>query len=519
MGLMPLISSTLNINVERALASYGPAPAVVDGDREETYAQLCNRTGRLANALAGMTTNDTGVVAILLDNCLEYIEADVAIIRSGNTKVPINTRLSSDEIDYILRDSQAQILLTDKAHAEFARIAVSGDGPLHSAMIVGSDEPDGYEAALANASERFTVPPMNGSEASVILYTSGTTGRPKGAVASLRSRTASVVNMLASEMEISPGDGMVHVGSLAHGSGSKVLPNLLRGVRNIAMPRFDPNSFFAEVNRVGGTSTFVVPTMIAMLVEAVNNGANIPPSLRSIVYGGAPLDADVMTSAIDMFGPIFIQVYGSCEAPHPVTVLSKADHRRALDERTLLASAGRESLLTSVSVVNEAGETVAPRESGELIVSGETVMTGYLNNQEATDEVLDESAYRTGDVGWKDEDGFVYILDRKRDLIISGGLNVYPAEVERVLSQHADVIEAAVIGVRDNRWGERVVAFISTGAVPESTKAELDELSRTMLAGYKKPREYVFVDSIPKGPTGKILKKDLRDLIQTTGSR
>jgi long-chain acyl-CoA synthetase len=296
---------------------------------------------------------------------------------------------------------------------------------------------------------------------------------------------------------------------MAHGSGSKVLAYFLRGARNIAVAKWDPEEFLDLVERERATASFLVPTMISMLVEARrSNGADLS-SLKTLSYGGAPIAPALLREALATFGDVFVQVYGSCEAPHPVLVMSRGDHRDADDRR--LASVGREVTGCRVMVADADGLPLPPGTHGEMWIQGENVMRGYWNNPSASAEVLVDGWYRSGDVATHDGEGFFTIVDRERDMIISGGLNVYPAEIEAALHRHPAVLECAVFGVPDEKWGEAVCAAVVLRAGAAATESDIVEHCRGLLAGYKKPQRVEFHDQLPKGATGKILKRSLRD--------
>ena len=400
--------------------------------------------------------------------------------------------------------------MTDTYHEEWARTVVAVEAAPCSVVVIGTDGRDAYERLLSAASSTIAAVVRRPDDPSVILYTSGTTGRPKGATWSLRSRTAATLNMLISELDVVPDDAMLHAASLSHGSGSKVMAFLLRGARNVVMEKFDPGACLDLIAREQVTSTFLVPTMISMLLDSVPASRADLSSLRSASYGGAPISESLLVRALETLGPVFIQVYGSAEVPHPVSVLSREDHSHGLEHRALLSSAGRVAMLVSVTIVDQDDAPVPMGSVGEVCMSGDTLMSGYWNNPEATAECLVGGLYHSGDIGQMHEEGFLYLVDRKRDLVITGGYNVYPAEVERALSSHRAVAEVAVVGEPDETWGERVVAYVVLRTDATATTDDLTEHCRHVVASYKKPREYVFVDALPKGPTGKIQKDMLR---------
>ena len=510
--------------VERSVRAHGPRTAVVDGDRRLTFAEVGERSGRLANVLAGLTAEPGARVAILMRNRLEYVECDFAIARAGMVKVPVNPRLSDDERRYLLEDSGAAVLITDAA--ERSRVAdlvaeldrrptiVDVDADASAAGVLGgSGVLGGYESLLASARPVPVPLAPDPERLSQLLYTSGTTGRPKGAMLADRCRVTATLMSTSEEFCAGPGDGMIHAGPLSHGSGSKVLTFFTRGARSILMAKFDPAAFFACVSEQGGTSTFVVPTMVQMLVEHCR-GPGVAAGLRNITYGGASISRTTLDAALETFGPILTQVFGTSEVPHPITVLR---HRDELDPRVAGGPAvptGRLVPAASMRLVDGNSPGVAAgRTQGELWVTGQQVMLGYWNNPDATTEAIIDGWYRTGDVATVDDTGLITIVDRIKDLIISGGLNVYPAEVERVLAEHEAVRDVCVVGVPDERWGEVVAAAVVTKAGSGLDGLRLGEWCGERLAGYKKPRILAVVDDLPKGSTAKVSKRAVRELL------
>ena len=499
--------------IDRAARRFGDQTAVVDGARTLSFRDAGERSDRLANVLIGLSPLKGSRVALLMPNRLEFVESDFAIIKAGKVKVPVNSRLSDDERQFLLADSGTDTLIFDQEYAPFVE-TLAGRVPELRHLIAVDGAVRGaasYEALISAASSSKPSVAYEPDDANFILYTSGTTGRPKGATATNASRLAATLNMLTEELEVEPGDAMAHIGSMAHGSGSKTLAYFLRGARNIPVRKFDPDSFLALVEKERVTGTFVVPTMIAMLLEAARSSRREISSLKTVSYGGAPIAPSLLQKALDRFGSVFVQVYGSCEAPHPVMVMRKADHLVPAGRERRLSSVGREVFTVDVRIV--AGDSLDAKEGepGEMWLRGPNVMRGYWNNPAATAEVFADGWYKTGDVCHRDEEGFYYIVDRARDMVISGGLNIYPAEVEAALYKHSSVLEAAVVGVPDDVWGESVKAFVVLKPEHRAVENDIIEHCKGLLAGYKKPRTVEFVPALPKGPTGKILKRDLQE--------
>jgi acyl-CoA synthetase (AMP-forming)/AMP-acid ligase II len=449
-------------------------------------------------------------------NRLEYVEADLAIARAGLVKVPINPKLSDDERRYLIEDSGATVIITEAE--ELDRLAdTAREDKLRIISVGGGTGTLDYEGALCGASPIEDPIKPDPERLSMLLYTSGTTGRPKGSMLLDRCRVAGSTMMLAEEYPLRPDDGMVHAGPLSHGSGSKVITFYMRGARNIVMPKFEPAEFARRVQEDGGTTTFMVPTMIQMLLDLHKDaGASGAWGLRNISYGGASISRETLSAAIDAFGPILTQVYGSCEAPHPVTALRHRDEEDPYLSAHEVIPAGRP--VVGVDVQLDGGDGAdASDGAGELWIRGPNVMKGYWGKPDATAESMTDGWYRTGDVARFSDDGMLSIVDRSKDMIITGGLNVYPAEVERVLRDLSGVRDVAVVGIPDPRWGEIVAAAVVADGAAKLDAGSVEDWCSTRLANYKKPRRIAFFDDLPKGSTGKIIKRGVRELLESPG--
>lgn len=490
--------------VNRSLRRHAHRTAVVDEGRRLTYAQLDLRSRQLARVLRDTGCGDTVPVALYLPNCSEYLEADVATGRAGILRVGIGERLSADEVEYIVADSGAAVVITTTDLLERLR---SGGAQLPRVITVGEE----YEALLADAQDDEAWRTAAPDDAAYLMYTSGTTGRPKGATHTQQGRVASTVNMLSCEQNLTSDSVMVHAAPLTHGSGSKVLGVLATGGVNVVMRRFRADEFAATVRAEAGTHTFLVPTMLQRLVTADEGVHEAVRTMRQITFGGAPISAELFRRAVETFGPILTQIYGASEAPHPVTLLRPDDYADDLSDATL-SSAGYPPPAVEIRILDADGAPVQDGVVGELVMRTPSLMSGYWNRREATDEVLDDDGwYHSGDLVARDERGAISFQDRKRDLVITGGMNVYPTEVERVIEGHDEVSMVAVVGFPDDEWGESLAAFIVRVPGSALTADDLLLWLRDRLAGYKKPRKVEFVDELPLGSSNKVLKRELRE--------
>lgn len=503
--------------IERSLKIWHHRVAVLDGERTLTYGELGERSARLANVLLTAGASASRPAATLVPNMLEFVEVDAACTRAGVTRLGISDRLSPDEAVYLLGNSEAAVLVATPALFEPVADQLPDTVKLVllldtvSGLTARSDRVVEYELALRGASASLTVQSVPPHTPNYILYTSGTTGRPKGATHTHGGRAASTVNMLASELVLGRHAAMLHAAPVTHGSGSKLIAFLAAGGTNVILPRFTAEAFADAVRRYRATHTFLVPTMIQRLLEADEEVRRTVGEMEQISFGGAPISASLFRRAIDAFGPILTQVYGTSEAPHPVTLLRPRDYDAPEVSDAILTSAGRIAYGIDVKFVDDDGAEVEQGAHGELLIRSSNLMSGYWRNEAATVETFTADGwYRTGDIAVVDHDGYVTFQDRKRDLIISGGLNVYPSEVERVIAGHPGVREVAVVGAPDEEWGEAVVAYVVPAHADVSSE-EIIEWTRDHLAHYKKPRRVEFLERMPLGSSNKVLKRELRD--------
>jgi long-chain acyl-CoA synthetase len=440
-------------------------------------------------------------VVLCMGNRPEYLELLYAALWAGLVITPVNVKLHAREVAYVLEHSGARAIVSDRLDEMTLPAAIH-------AIDVGA----------LPAAESFAEASMHASrddDLAWLFYTSGTTGRPKGAMLTHANLVAMSVSYRSDVEAVAGTDAYVYAAPISHGAGLYTFAYAASAARHVvpASGGFDAAEVLDLAQALGDLCMFAAPTMVKRLVDEATVRPHPPTGIKSIVYGGGPMYAADIERALAALGPCFAQIYGQGETPMTITCMTReeiAAARHAGDGR--LACVGRSHSVVDVRVVDEEGRPVAAGVSGEVIVRGATVMQGYWADERATASALRDGWLYTGDIGYFDADGFLTLLDRSKDVIISGGSNIYPREVEEVLLEHPGVAEAAVIGTPDPEWGENVIAFIVAqdrgGDVV--TDGELDALCVARIARFKRPKAYVRVDALPKNNNGKILKTELR---------
>lgn len=480
-------------------------PALFDQGQSWTWSEVQAHVNRDARALRELGVEPGERVAVLSRNSARYFELYFSIPRAGGVIVPLNHRLAEPELAYCMDDSGSVLLLADRDHMALAR-RISG-------TVICIDE---WETSTASAQ-----PEIEASEDDLfgIFYTGGTTGQPKGVMLSHRNICEGAINVVIA-MGYREDDIYLHAGPMFHladGCGSFATTWL--GSSHVFISGFSPEVLLDAVESHGVTTMTLVPTMYAMLLESPSFSRERLKSLRRVFYSASPMPPGLLERVIEAFDCEIGQGYGMTETSARLTALSPEEHRRFSGpaasnlERARLASAGRPIVGTEVRVVNQHGETCPPGEVGEIVARGPNVMAGYWGVD--SPDALRDGWMHTGDLAFTDDDGYVFIVDRSKDMIISGGENVYSVEVESALYSHPDVIEAAVIGVADPKWGERVHAVVVLREGTSATKDDLMNHCRDQIAGYKIPRSIEFRDSLPKSGAGKTLKRELRSSTAT----
>ncbi|WP_330256190.1 acyl--CoA ligase [Nocardia sp. NBC_00565] len=496
---------------------YPEKTAVVEGGRTHTWSMVDERAGRLARYLVDQGLRKGDRVLVIARNCLEWPEATFALAKAGLVAVPVNIRLAPDELVHVRDDSgaRAAIVHTDQIERFGAELVdldlivrIGSDDDVNSA--VGQE----YDTALYRG-QHAVLPSVDPDDILFVLYTSGTTGRSKGVVNTHRALLAQAVDtnlvtegnrsdvFLATTPFFTAG-GMVRTVSWTY-----------LGQTMVIHKRFDPQAVIDEIERSGVTFTTFIPTMLQRTLRILEDGpARDMSSLRRISYGSSPVPPGLARKAMDLLGCDLQQRYGLTECGGQATILTPQDHRDMVAGKTsILTSCGQETPMVSIRIVDADGAELPAGEIGEIVIESDANAVGYWNRAEQTSQTFRPTGLWSGDLGFLDDERYLHITGRKTDMIISGGFNVYPAEIERVIGHHGAVEMVAVVGVPDPEWGETPVAVVvPRGDIDvEAVTAELTALCRSELAGYKQPRRFVFRSEFPLGPAGKILKRVIAD--------
>lgn len=501
---------TLRTLMTGAMTRYGEREAIVADGKTWSFRDLDEAANRLAHALRDLGVASGTPVALMLSNSAEYVIADQALLRLGAAKVPLNDMLSPHEAAYILRDSNAVVAIADvswlpvvteqlDAHEDLrTSILVGAGGPLPTGVITWESALDGQPTELPSAEIRAL-------DVGLMLYTGGTTGRPKGVV---HQQEQLALNLLAHriETELREDDRLLLSSPLPHSAGFLLQTALLSGAATHIERGFDAKGVLESIHEDRVSYLFMVPTMIYRLLDQAAEGNWDLSSVRTVLYGAAPISAERLEEGMGLLGPVFMQLYGQSEAPNFITRLRKEAH---VPGSPVLRSCGQPSTMAEVRIVSDDGDLCPPGVEGEVAVRTAYTMRGYHGLPEATERTLKDGWLYTGDIGYLDEHNYLYLLDRKNDMIITGGMNVYSSEVEAVLRDCPGVRQSAVVGVPHADWGEAVVAFVVSDA-SRFDEDGLREHCRSSLSSYKRPKAIVPVDSLPLTVYGKVDKKALR---------
>ena len=503
---VPIETMNIASDLSQASRDFGDRPAIARGTTTLwSYSDLAHRVSCLAGALRRQCKLAPGDrVALILGNCPEYLELLYAIWHAGLVAVPINAKLHCKEFAYILDNSQSRMCFVS------ANVADAVD-QVETVVDVGSER---YRKMLDG--DALPLESRSPDDPAWLFYTSGTTGTPKGAVLTHENLLAMCKCYFADVDPEAPWQAILHAAPMSHGSGLYALAYVMQAGCHVIPESggFDVVEVYALIRHWPGIVFFAAPTMVKRLLDHPTDEDT--SNLKAIIYGGGPMYIDDCLAALERFGPKLTQLYGQGESPMTITALNAQTHADKDHPRWLhrLASVGVAQSAVEVRVADADDEQLPPGELGEILVRGESVMSGYWRNPEATAATLRNGWLHTGDIGVMDEDGFLTLKDRAKDLIISGGSNIYPREVEEVLINHPDISEASVIGRPDREWGEIVIAYLVTTDGSSVDTSALDALCVDNLARFKRPKHYYFIDEMPKNNYGKVLKTRLREIDQ-----
>ena len=492
---------------------------IFEGNRW-SFSDLADRSNRLANALAGMGVGQGDKVGMLQVNCNECIEVYFATAKLGATYVPLNFRARAEELEFMINFSEASALFLGQRYVKMINSMreqipgmknfVSVEGPAEGMLD--------YESVIAEADPEEVFTDIDDNDTSILMFTAGTTGQPKGVMLTHDNLATYVLN------NVSPADPDIEEKNiltvpLYHIAGMQAVLAAVYGGRTLVVQRqFDPSDWMTLVETESVTRAMMVPTMLKQLMEHEEFPKRNLSSLQVITYGAAPMPVEVITKAIEVFpGTRFINAFGQTESASTITMLTPEDHviEGSPGERAIklkrLGSIGRALGDTEVKIFDEDGSEQPVDEVGEIVARGPRVMKGYWKAEEATNSTIRNGWLYTGDIGYMDEAGYIFLSGRAKDIIIRAGENISPEQVEATLHSHPAIDEAAVIGVPDPQWGEKVRAIVALKAGAQASEADIIEHCRGQLASFKKPESVIFVDSLPRNPLGKVLKRVLRE--------
>jgi fatty-acyl-CoA synthase len=503
---------------DSCMGNYGRHTAIKYKGVSYTYREMGEKAYRLANAFLTLDLQKGERVAFLMANCPEYIFTEYALAKIGAVRVPLAVLLNSDDHVYMMNHSEAVVLVYHEKLTERVLAMIPQLETVKHFICVSSDPanvPAGHHHLQTMMADHAPNPPqveVGAADLCGIYYTGGTTGRPKGVMLSHRAWVNAVMLEML-ELGLGRDEVFAYMTPLTHAGGVLLLPILLRRGVCLILEAFNPTQFLEQTEIEKVTSALFVPTMLYLLLDYPNWAKYDTGSLRTILYGAAPIAPERLKQAVSRYGPIFSQFYGQTESPMILTALPKEEHviKDPERERQIFSSCGRATMTTQIKLVDEMGTEVSTGEVGEILAHSTFMMDGYFKDPEKTTATIQDGWLHTGDMARRDEEGFLYIVDRAKDMIISGGFNVFPREVEDVLFEHEAIKQAAVIGVPDDKWGEAVKAIVVLHSGKTATEEELIQFVKERKGGVNAPKSVEFWEAIPLTNLGKLDKKKIRE--------
>jgi|TARA_B110000259_G_C14025767_1_gene404644 fatty-acyl-CoA synthase len=511
---------------DKCTSSFGTRTAIISGKDSFSFQDLRIKSYNLAKHLQNLQIVKGNTAAFLMSNCAEYLFCEYALAKIGAIRVPLAVLLNNSDHIYMVNKTKCKILFYHKSLEERVSamhgniesieffVCIGGDGTL---SINKNQQLINFDSLIRVTDNGTDLVPVciNGEDLASIYFTGGTTGIPKGVMLSHRSWLYTVL-IETLEFDIRDSEQFLYLTPLTHAGGCLLLPVLLKGGTCFISNGFNAETFFDVVRENTITSTFLVPSMIYMLLDVFKptNRQDIE-SLRNIIYGAAPIALDKIKEALDKFGLIFTQLFGQTEAPMAITAMTRADHANASIERLnqILTSAGRPTFHTKIRFIDDEGRDCNSGVPGEILVQCANMMTGYFADEETTSKTIIGGWLHTGDIGIQDEEGFIYIVDRKKDMVISGGFNIYPREIEDVLFEHPEIKNAAVVGIPDSKWGEQVCGIVTLQDGSRISEFNIIDYVKKRKGSLMAPKSIKFWSTIPLTNLGKVDKKEIKKLI------
>jgi acyl-CoA synthetase (AMP-forming)/AMP-acid ligase II len=499
---------------DRGVELYPDGACLSDvGQAPRSYRQVQVASKQIAIGLSQCGVNADTKIAVYSPNLARAFECVLGIFRCGAIWVPVNSRNALPENCYVLNNTDVEILFFHNSFRDQLDEIRLTCPKIRLVITIDSEEPNA-DPSLNKWLERNVddfAEVASSKDALTAIYSSGgTTGQPKGVMFSNLTWSTMVANFHSS-MPCQEKPVHLVVAPMTHGAGAVAMCLMATGAHQVVMKGFDAEQVLQAIEREKVTHIFLPPTAIYMLLSCPSVRQYDYSSLRYFIYAAAPMSADKLCEAMDVFGPVMAQTYGQTEAPMIATFLSPRDHLTAISSaRHRLLSCGRAALMSPIDIIDDDGQLQPPNTRGEISIRGDLVMMGYYKNPEATAESRAGERHRTGDIGYKDDEGYLYIVDRKRDMIISGGFNVYPSEIEQVIWGHPAVQDCSVIGAPDDKWGEVVTAIVELRPGTSASAEEIIALCRDRLGSVKAPKHVEFRGQLPRSAVGKVLKRELR---------